>query len=396
LTRVHTRGAALTSVAELATTRRRWLLADAEHPVAELVDDRVSARTATTSRSWREVEVELVEDADRRVLDQIEGRLLKAGLRRSAAASKLAKLLADQLPEPQRPPSGSSAGAVVLRYLSAQVQAMRRYDPLVRRDAPDAVHQMRVAARRMRSTLQGFRRILDRDRTEELIGELRWVAAELGQARDAEVTADRFAALLAELPAEAKVGRAESDLVQTLHEQGGAAKATGVAALDSDRYLRLQDQLDALLADPPLLARASRPAERELPASLVRAYRRVERAMTHARALPQGEQRQEALHEARKSGKRLRYLLEASEPALGARVARTVRQLKSLQTVLGDYQDTVVARPRLRELADRAGEGWFTYGVLYGVELARAQRLEAEAGEEWERLRASGDVRVRG
>jgi len=52
---------------------------------------------------------------------------------------------------------------VVLAYLRDQVAAISRYDPLVRRDQPDAVHQMRVASRRARSALQAFGVIIDWD-----------------------------------------------------------------------------------------------------------------------------------------------------------------------------------------------------------------------------------------
>ena len=55
----------------------------------------------------------------------------------------------------------SSAAEVVLSYLRDEVAAIARYEPLVRRDEPDAVHQMRVATRRTRSALQAFRRIID-------------------------------------------------------------------------------------------------------------------------------------------------------------------------------------------------------------------------------------------
>ena len=50
----------------------------------------------------------------------------------------------------------SSAAEVVLSHLRGQVAAIARYDPLVRRDEPDAVHQMRAATRRTRSALQAF------------------------------------------------------------------------------------------------------------------------------------------------------------------------------------------------------------------------------------------------
>ena len=56
------------------------------------------------------------------------------------------------------PDAGDSAGATVLAYLGEQADRLRRFDPLVRRDAPDSVHQMRVASRRLRSALQAYRR----------------------------------------------------------------------------------------------------------------------------------------------------------------------------------------------------------------------------------------------
>ena len=62
---------------------------------------------------------------------------------------------------------------------------MRRLDPAVRLDADDAVHKMRVAVRRLRSTLATYRRLLDRDVTEPLRDELKWLGGVLGAVRDA-------------------------------------------------------------------------------------------------------------------------------------------------------------------------------------------------------------------
>ena len=49
----------------------------------------------------------------------------------------------------------------MLAYLREQADRLRRFDPLVRRDAPDSVHQMRVASRRLRSVLPAYRRVLE-------------------------------------------------------------------------------------------------------------------------------------------------------------------------------------------------------------------------------------------
>ena len=94
----------------------------------------------------------------------------------------------------------------MLAYLWEQADAIRATDPLVRRNAPDSVHAMRVACRRMRSTLQSFRVVLDRDRTDDLVDELRWLAGQLGGARDLEVQEQRIGAAVSALPPELAMG----------------------------------------------------------------------------------------------------------------------------------------------------------------------------------------------
>ena len=118
-------------------------------------------------------------------------------------------MLADRLPPaPPRPVAGedATAGDVVLAYLWEQADAIRATDPLVRQNAPDSVHAMRVACRRMRSTLQSFRVVLDRERTDALVVELRWLAGQLGGARDLEVQEQRIAAAVGALPPELAMG----------------------------------------------------------------------------------------------------------------------------------------------------------------------------------------------
>jgi CHAD domain-containing protein len=397
LTRVYTRGAVLAPVAELDTRRRRWVLADAEgQALAELVDDQVTAKTMgeqTTTVSWREVEVELGEHAQRKLLDRIERRLLKVGAQRAGFSSKLGRVLADRLPAGVAmpdPDSARSAGEVVLAYLGMQAQRLRRYDPLVRRDAPEAVHQMRVAARRMRSALQAFGRVLDRGDTRELVAELKWVAGELGGARDTEVMGERFASMLAELPDDLKLGPVDAGFTRSFQRRLADAREVALAALDSDRYLALHDRIDALLADPPVTARATRKATRELPKSVRRAYRRVELRMVDADRQPPGEGRDRALHETRKAAKRLRYATEAVRPTMGKPAARLRKRLKVVQGLLGEHQDTAVSRPVLRTLAAQAhleGGNGFTYGLLYAAEATRAERVENNLPATWKRMR---------
>lgn len=402
LTRVHTRGAALVPVAQLTTRRRRWVLADPDgRALAELVEDRVSAHTMgeqTKAVSWREVEVELAEHGQVKLLDRIERRLLKAGAQRSGSGSKLGRLLAEELsarPAAPKPDAASPAGDVVLAYLRSQAEELRGYDPLVRRDTPDAVHQMRVAARRMRSALQAFGRVIDRDQTRELTLELKWMAGELGGARDAEVMAQRCAAMLADLPDELVLGPVAAAITRSFERRQADARQVGLAALDSDRYLALHDAIDALLADPPFTRAATHRGRRELPKNVARAYRRVAARMRDADSQPAGEQRDLALHETRKAAKRLRYATEAVTPALGKPAKRLQRRLKKVQTLLGEHQDAAVSRPVLRALAAQAhldGGNGFTYGLMHAAETTRADRAEQRLPAAWRRMRKPKNI----
>src|SRR3954452_18308347 len=82
------------------------------------------------------------------------------------------------------------------------VNRLVRHDPGVRLgDDPEDVHQARVATRRLRSDLRTFRRLLDEEWVAAVRGELKWIAAELGGVRDADVLSERLRKQAAELPA---------------------------------------------------------------------------------------------------------------------------------------------------------------------------------------------------
>lgn len=284
----------------------------------------------------------------------------------------------------------SSVGEVVLEYLREQALAIRRADPLVRAQSDDAVHQMRVATRRMRSTLRTYARVLDRDRTRGLTDELRWLAGELGAARDLEVLRERLADAVAGLPDELVLGPVAGELTRHFARREATAATAAVAALDSERYLALLAAMDGLLADPPLTPRAARKASAALPGQLRWSARRLDARLRKASRSGPGSGRDRGLHEARKAAKSLRYALEAAAPALGRPAERLAKRAKSLQQVLGDHHDAVVARPVLCELAVQAhldGGNGFTYGVLYQGEAARAQARERELPAAWRRCR---------
>jgi CHAD domain-containing protein len=388
LVRAYARGAALRPVARLTTRRQRLVLLDeAGESLAEVASDDVSAQTmgdSTTLSTWREVEVELT-GGDRRLLKAADALLRRDGLRPAVRSAKLERALAGQLPAPALPPrltARSPAGQVVLAYLGEQAEKLKALDPMVRRDEPDAVHQMRVTTRRLRAALRSYRRLLRG--TGHLAGELKWLGRVLGEARDAEVLPAHLRAELDTFGVEQIMGPVRARLQVHFAPVTARARAGVLAALDSRRYLSLLDELDTVIAEPELRPRAARPAGDVLPREVRRAYRKTARRMD--RAWRAGPGMEAGLHEARKAAKRARYAGEVATLALGRPAGRFTRRMKKVQSVLGDHQDTVIARQAERDLglaADRAGENAFSYGLLHEREANTALALRTKARKTW-------------
>lgn len=393
LVRVYTRGAPLRPVARVSTRRQLLTLLDeAGGSLAQVAADDISAQslgTETAISTWGEVEVELT-GGKPRLLKAADTQLRKDGLRPSARSAKLERALAGRLPVdgPGQAALDGSAGAAVLAYLRQHTAALKAQDPMVRRDEPDSVHQMRVASRRLRSTLQSFTAIIPRSDTAQLVAELKWLGGVLGEARDAEVLAARLRRNLRDTPAELILGPVEARVQGYFAPVAAAARKEVLAALDSPRYFALLDAVDQLLAEPPLTPQAAQPARDVLPRSARRAYRRTDRRLRRARHTPSGPRREVAYHDARKSAKRARYAGEAASPAIGREARRFTKQMKKIQSVLGDQHDAIVARGVDRDLgigAHLAGENAFTYGLLYQEEDQLAGQLPAEAWRIWKR-----------
>jgi CHAD domain-containing protein len=274
---------------------------------------------------------------------------------------------------------------VVLSYLRGQAGALKSADPLVRRDQPDAVHQMRVAARRLRATLQSFRPILEASATAHLRDELRWLGQVLGAARDGEVLTGHLTGLLGEVPEELVLGPVSAGITEHFAPRNTAAQRAAVRALDSRRYVALLDELEGLLTEPPLTDAASAPAM-TLRQPVERAYRRLHKRIRRALDMPAGHDKDLALHEARKAAKRARYTADVLIPIAGRPARRFSKRMTRIQTVLGDHQDLVVARAAIRDLgvrASRAGENAFTYGLLYERDAETARKLQHRARHVW-------------
>jgi CHAD domain-containing protein len=389
--RVHVRDNALVPVVSLATRRIVHRLLDADGEVlAEVADDEVTATVGETSQSWREWEIELVH-GEPELLEAAEPVLRAAGATPASGPSKLARALGDRVPtrDEWELPAKPSTADLFRAYAGAQVKAIHLRDPEVRRDLPDSIHKMRVAARRLRSALATYRPVVDREVGDQIRAELKWFAGELGGARDAEVLQEHFKTAVDAQPVELVMGRVGYIIDTHLRRVYKAGRAEALAALESERYFRLLDSLDALIADPPLIG-SPRKAAKQLPELLEHDWKRMRKAVRRVDAAEDAVERDHQLHEVRKAAKRLRYAAESAEPVLGSYATDLAARAEQVQEVLGDHQDSVVARDLLRELAVQVyldGGNAFTFGRLHAAEEHRGETSHQAFLELWPTLK---------
>ncbi|MGH3579988.1 MAG: CHAD domain-containing protein [Mycobacterium sp.] len=360
----------LGAVARISTQRSVSLLFGAEGTaVAEFCDDSVTAsalRPDSEPQSWREWELELVGDGPTEVLERLSNRLLDAGAAPAGHGSKLARVL--DVSAPEKAPATTDP---VHRAVAENVDALLEWDRAVRADVWDSVHQMRVTTRKIRSLLA------EESGTDNawVLEELKQLAAVLGTARDAEVLAEKYEKSLADLPDHLVRGPVRERLVDGAKAKYKAGWRRSVTAMRSERYFRLLDALENVVAAP------AAGAEGEASQVTVEgAYRKVAKAAKAAKIAGTDE----ALHRIRKRAKQLRYTAAAHGDAAVAESA------KSIQTLLGDHQDSTVSRTHLLTQADAAhsaGEDTFTYGLLFQIEAEIALYAEEEIGAALKSLR---------
>lgn len=390
LVRVHVRGSPLGPVARLLTERSALeLLGPAGEPLAEVVDDTVEARDGSdhVAARFREVEVEDT-GGGAPVLQGVAEVLLGAGAVEGEFTPKVVRALglrATQPPEVAPPldrmPPKAPAADLLRATLARHTRHLMAHDPLVRLGTDDAVHQMRVAARRLRTTLRLFAPLLDAEWRAQLDGELSWLGQVLGEARDAEVLTARLAAALDEVPVELVRGPVAARLLGELTARGARAVERVGAALDEGRYLCLVDALVAAAVTPPLLDGAERPAGAVLPDLLARADARLRKRADAVLAAPSAA----GYHAARIAAKRARYAAEAAATVAGKPAERYAKLVAGVQDVLGEEHDAVTTAELLAQLAATpAGRAvGFTLGVLHAGQTAAATAARARFAKMW-------------
>lgn len=243
---------------------------------------------------------------------------------------------------------------------------------------PRCLHDYRVAIRRTRAVQRPLGEVFGAKAVSRARREFRWLQRTTGQTRDLDVDVEDFERWRELVPDADTL----DPVLEVLRGRRSAAREGMTLALGSERakaalahWSELLDRLEErVAADRPNKARpigevASRRIGK-LSRRMLRAGRRIG---------PGGPP--EALHELRKTGKELRYLLELFGPFLYGEdaVKAALKALKRLQDVLGRHQDRIVQVTTLRSLGEEVA------ALPGGPAAARAmdvlvERLQEEAG----------------
>lgn len=281
---------------------------------------------------------------------------------------------------------GASVDAAIAAILDASLRQFVSNWPAFSPDRPEAVHQMRVALRRLRSALGIFAKTFSHDEFTRFRTRAREIASAMGEAREQDVLRD----LVDSGPARALEGAVDfTPLFKASDRRRAAAYASVRALLDAPETSRFVLELQSMISQ-----REWRKGEREdTPKGAVDlASRALDRLDKRARKqgknlveLPPDER-----HETRIALKNLRYACDFFASLFGKSrgYKKFQRALGDLQDALGAYNDAIVARATVADLQQLAGAaGARAAGVVDGWTARGADDADAHLGAAWKAFR---------
>ncbi|WP_162068554.1 CHAD domain-containing protein [Burkholderia sp. THE68] len=237
--------------------------------------------------------------------------------------------------------SRQSTIASTFSFLATPVvaEAVQRAKALSTTSDAEGFHQLRVAFRKLRALFWAYSPWLGEEATAQAVEEFKRLAAVAGGTRDWDIAGDLLkAAQESRASIELLVAAAREKRAQAVMHSQAMIKCDEVEAFLNDVLLRAQTTLQSRCNDLPIQAFAEervRLAQR----ALRKRSRRAARSETA---------HEEDLHDVRKAGKKLRYLLEFFQPVIRGGHSRTIKELTSVQNKLGLFNDIAASEALIR------------------------------------------------
>lgn len=267
------------------------------------------------------------------------------------------------------------ADAAVKQVLSGLLDVLYLNEPGVLAETDtEFLHDYRVAVRRTRSVLRQMPGVFPDRVMERFSRQFARLAQVTGEPRDMDVC------LMA-------LDRLEADFPPSLEPLRELMRAHAVVAHESlNHYLgssacrRLMSRWGTFLAKPcprrPVAENARRPVGELASHRIWKLYRSL---LKEGSAIT-GASPADELHQLRKTAKKLRYMMDQFHDLyLPERMAPLIRSLKSLQSLLGDYQDIDVQIKRLEVFADELYRRGAPVSALLGIGVLLGRLHDREA-----------------
>jgi CHAD domain-containing protein len=259
--------------------------------------------------------------------------------------------------------------------MAARIILAFHFDRLTRQEAgtrrgddPEALHDMRVASRRLQAALRDFRSTFPAKTLAPLEDDIQWLTQMLGRLRDVDVFIEWL-----ETYAHGKRGTTKTIIHHIIDERMQTRQREQQAlieALHSQRYAKFKRAFVEFVntqaphqakEDESLIALAADKIEKEL--------RRVKRRGTRANLA-----HLKRLHRLRIEAKRLRYTGEFFQSLFPAFPAKLIQRASALQDALGVVHDNDVHRDFLKQRRCREAPDSAAYAAV--SEMMRALRRE--------------------
>ena len=254
-------------------------------------------------------------------------------------------------------------------------------------ESPEALHALRVTARRMDTVLSLFR-----DHLPAAVGRSRQRLKDLldafGAVRDVDIRLEAVGQFRGDLPEGERP--ALDPLLRQLEAERSAARAAMLRALDAKPARHWLESLPGELARAAPRAGSARDAAAlaVVPDLIRRRYRKLRKCAR--RLTPRSSLRE--YHKVRVRTKKLRYALELVAPTYAKSADEMLDELHGLQDKLGSQHDAGAIAGYLQQLAlhppaSLTPETLFMMGRMAERHTREAARLGPKVGKRWRKVR---------
>ena len=283
--------------------------------------------------------------------------------------------------------SGETVADAARKAITFGAESLAQHQAAARSNEAEPLHQLRVAARRLRASIELFSTVIYAGQLKVFRRDLPWLGRQAGAVRECDVTSALIATRAERIDPDLKA--AILPILAALDQRRKSESARLCELLESKRYRSLLVKLSR-----PAIKKAG--ADRRLgivAAQLIRpatrgASRFGEKIADDAPAL--------VFHKLRVRIKRLRYELEMVSQLGAKRHKKTLRRLEALQELLGLYHDVTVASAWLVSYAETSAappRTMLAAGALIQSLAGREKKLRRQAMKAWRRFERSDAMR---